>query len=58
MAKVTELTAELAALSYERFVRETLGALVALDCIVVGSDFRLGAGGAGTVAALTELYGR
>ena len=52
---VIDFTAELAALSYERFVRETLGALVALDCIVVGSDFRLGAGGAGTVAALTEL---
>ena len=52
---VLDFTPELAALPYERFVRETLGALVDLDCIVVGSDFRLGAGGAGTVAALSEL---
>ena len=52
---VIDFTAELAALSYDRFVRETLGALVGLDCIVVGSDFRLGAGGAGTVDALSEL---
>ncbi|WP_417230676.1 bifunctional riboflavin kinase/FMN adenylyltransferase [Thermophilibacter sp.] len=52
---VLGFTPQLAALPYERFVRETLGALVDLDCIVVGSDFRLGAGGAGTVAALSEL---
>lgn len=50
-----DFTAELAALPYDRFVRETLGALVDLDAIVVGSDFRLGAGGAGTVEALAEL---
>ncbi len=52
---VLDFTPELAALPYERFVRETLGALVDLDAIVVGSDFRLGAGGAGTVEALSEL---
>lgn len=52
---VLDFTAELAALPYDAFVREVLGALVELDCIVVGSDFNLGAGGAGTVAALSEL---
>ena len=50
-----DFTAELAALPYERFVRETLGALMDLDVIVVGTDFSLGAGGAGTVDALAEL---
>lgn len=52
---VLDFTAELAALPYERFVRETLGGLVDLDAIVVGSDFRLGAGGEGTVDSLAEL---
>ena len=52
---VLDFTSELAALSYERFVRETLGELMDLDVIVVGSDFRLGAGGTGTVDALSEL---
>ena len=52
---VLEFTPELAALPYERFVRETLAGTVELDCVVVGSDFRLGAGGAGTVSALREL---
>ena len=52
---VLDFTSELAALPYGRFVRETLGGLVDLDAIVVGSDFRLGAGGAGTVDALSEL---
>ena len=52
---VIDFTAELAALPYERFVRETLGDLMDLDVIIVGSDFRLGAGGAGTVDALSEL---
>ena len=52
---VLDFTPELAALPYERFVRETLGELMDLDVIVVGSDFRLGAGGTGTVEALTEL---
>lgn len=52
---VLDFTRELAALPYERFVREVLGSLVELDCIVVGSNFCLGAGGAGTVDALSEL---
>ena len=52
---VLDFTPELAALPYERFVREKLGELMDLDVIVVGSDFCLGAGGAGTVEALSEL---
>ena len=52
---VLDFTPGLAALPYERFVRETLGSLVDLDAVVVGSDFRLGVGGAGTVEALSEL---
>ncbi len=49
---VLDFTPELAALTHERFVRDVLGALVGLDAIVVGSDFRLGARGAGDVTAL------
>ena len=52
---VIDFTPELAALPYDRFVREVLDELADLDCIVVGADFRLGAGGAGDVAALVEL---
>ena len=52
---VIDFTPELAALPYDRFVREVLGELADLDCIVVGADFRLGAGGAGDVAALAGL---
>lgn len=52
---VLDFTPGLASLPYDRFVRETLGALCRLDCIVVGEDFRLGAGGAGDVAALSAL---
>lgn len=52
---VLDFTPELAALPYERFVRGALGALVDLECVVVGADFRLGAGGAGDVAALSAL---
>ena len=52
---VLDFTAELAALPYERFVRETLGGIMDLGVIVVGADFCLGAGGAGTVGALAEL---
>lgn len=54
---VVNFTPELAALSYDRFVREVLGALLDLECVVVGADFRLGAGGAGDVGALSELGG-
>lgn len=50
-----DFTSELAALPYERFVREGLGALMDVRGIVVGADFRLGAGGRGDVAALTRL---
>lgn len=52
---VLDFTPELAALPYERFVRGALDALVDLECVVVGADFRLGAGGAGDVAALSSL---
>ena len=52
---VIDFTPELAALPYDRFVREVLGGLADLDRIVVGADFRLGAGGAGDVDALSEL---
>lgn len=53
--EVVDFTPELAALPYERFVREVLGELFEVDAIVVGSDFCLGAGGAGTVEALSHL---
>lgn len=52
---VVDFTAELASLSHEAFVRDVLGHLMGLSALVVGSDFRLGAGGAGTVPALSEL---
>lgn len=50
-----DFTGELAALTYERFVRDVLGGLMSVSALVVGSNFRLGAGGAGTVDALAEL---
>ena len=50
-----DFTPELAALPYERFVREGLGVLMDLRAIVVGSNFRFGAGGRGDVAALARL---
>lgn len=50
-----DFTRELAALSYDEFVRKALCALLDLRLIVVGSDFRLGAGGRGTVEALSAL---
>ena len=52
---VFSFTPELAAVPYERFVREGLGPLLDVRAIVVGEDFRLGARGAGTVDALREL---
>ncbi len=52
---VFSFTPELAAVPYERFVREGLGSLLDVRAIVVGEDFRLGARGAGTVPALREL---
>ncbi len=50
-----DFTPELAALPHERFVREGLCALMDLRAVVVGEDFRLGAGGRGDVAALAAL---
>lgn len=50
-----DFTRDLAGLSYERFVREVLCGLGHLRAIVVGSDFNLGARGAGNVSALTAL---
>ena len=55
---VVDFTPEVAELPYERFVREALDALGDVVAIVVGEDFRLGAGGAGDVAALSELGSR
>ena len=52
---VLDFTPELARLPHERFVREVLGALCDVRALVVGEDFRLGAGGAGDVAALRAL---
>lgn len=52
---VLRFTPELAELPYERFVREGLAAIMDVRGIVVGSDFRLGAGAAGDVSALTRL---
>ena len=50
-----DFTPALSRVPHDRFVREVLGGLGSLRAIVVGADFRLGAGGAGTVAALAEL---
>ena len=52
---VVDFTPQVAALPYERFVREVLGAYCTVVSLVVGEDFCLGAGGAGTVAALRAL---
>lgn len=48
-------TPELARVGYQDFVRGALGAFMDVAAIVVGEDFRLGAGGAGCVAALADL---
>ena len=44
-----------AAVPYDQFVRSTLAAIAPIESLHVGEDFRLGAGGAGNVAALTAL---
>ena len=54
---VVPFTRELAATSYETFLREWLAASVSPVSIHVGADFRMGAGGAGTVAALRVVAG-
>lgn len=53
---VVDFTSELASLSFDRFVREVLESTGSeLSAIVVGSNFRLGAQGAGDVLALADL---
>lgn len=44
-----------ASLGYDEFVREALLGVLDARSVVVGSDFRMGAKGAGTVEALREL---
>ncbi len=55
---VVDFTPELARLPYDVFVNDVLLAAFDLRCICVGSNFRLGAKGAGDVAALRELGAR
>ncbi len=50
-----KFTKHLAGLTYDAFVDNVLRATFDLHCICVGSNFRLGAKGAGDVAALTRL---
>lgn len=50
-----DFDAAFAALGYDEFVREALLGVLDARCIVVGSDFRMGARGAGTVEALRGL---
>ena len=52
---VVNFTNHLASLSYDAFVNNVLRTAFDLRCICVGSNFRLGAKGAGDVAALTQL---
>ncbi len=52
---VHHFTPELAALPYDRYVIEVLGGILSPAAIHVGEDFRFGAGGAGTVAAMSRL---
>ncbi len=49
---VIDFTTELAAMSYERFVSDVLVAAVSPRSIHVGSNFRMGAKGAGTASAI------
>ena len=50
-----EFDGDFSMLSYDRFVREALLGLVDCRAIVVGRDFRMGAGGTGTLEALVSL---
>lgn len=50
-----DFDAVFAGLTYEEFVRDALLGMADVRGIVVGSDFRMGAGGAGTVEALSML---
>ncbi|MCH3957400.1 MAG: riboflavin biosynthesis protein RibF [Olsenella sp.] len=52
---VHHFTPELAALPYDRYVTEDIVGILCPAAIHVGEDFRFGAGGAGTVAAMASL---
>ena len=52
---VVDFTARLAGLAYDDFVDSVLRKAFDLRCICVGTNFRLGAKGAGNVLALTRL---
>lgn len=52
---VFDFTRELAAFDHAAFMRRGLCALLDVRAVVVGADFRLGAGGAGGVGALSEV---
>ncbi len=52
---VFKFTKHLAGLTYDAFVSKVLRQAFDLRCICVGSNFRLGAKGAGDVAALTQM---
>lgn len=52
---VFEFDAAFASLTYGEFAAHALREVLDPACLVVGSDFRLGAKGAGTVSALSEL---
>ena len=52
---MVDFTQELAALSPADFVREVLVDAMRAKVVLVGSDFRFGAGGAGDIKVLTEL---
>ena len=52
---VLHFTPELAQVSYDVFVRDVLQRLGTLRLLVVGENFQMGAKGAGTVSALSEL---
>lgn len=54
---VVPFTRELASTSYERFLTDWLVPAARPLSIHVGADFRMGAGGAGTVDALREVAG-
>ena len=51
-------TRELAGVPYDAFVRDVLQQLGNVRLLVVGENFQMGAGGAGTVSALQELGAR
>ena len=53
-----DLTAALAALDHLSFMGDALLAVLDVGAVVVGSDFRLGAAGAGTVEARRPTAGR